>query len=439
MSQIKQLNYYKPIQEIFTLFHEEEDIALLESSLKNKLGRFSIIGRKPYLKLVKDHVFTWNGKECEIPYEEYLKDYFTKNYKENNTDLPIISGAIGYFSYDYHRKKQNQVPESILIFYDEFIIENHQTNSIYLVVNGKTAKEEDALKELEEKIISGIETKNCCKKEIQKPEINFNFYKEEYLQAIEKMMNYIVEGDIYIANMTQQLFIKSDKTPYELYQILSKKNPAPFAAYLNYGNFQVVSLSPERFIEVKGKKIRTRPIKGTRKRGATLEEDQQLKQELENSEKDKSELLMIVDLERNDLNKISEPGSVVVNELFTIESYATVHHLVAEVCGNLKDNITIIDIIDAVFPGGSITGAPKLRAMEIIEELEKNQRGLYTGSIGYFSLNGDCDMSIVIRTAVFQDGVYTLGVGGGITYESHTESEYEETLQKARAFLDALS
>lgn len=161
-----------------------------------------------------------------------------------------------------------------------------------------------------------------------------------------------------------------------------------------------------------------------------------MKEELANSEKDKSELLMIVDLERNDLNKICEAGSVTVHNLFSIESYATVHHLIAEVKGALKENIDVMDIINATFPGGSITGAPKMRAMEIIEELEHTDRNLYTGTIGYFSLNGDSDMNIVIRTAVYREGIYHLGVGGGITCESEEESEYEETLQKAKAFVD---
>ncbi|MDF2538514.1 MAG: pabB [Herbinix sp.] len=439
MADIKKLQQYKPIQDIFTIFHKEEDVAFLESSLRNHLGKFSIIGRKPYLKLVKDKVFTINGRESDISFEEFVKEYFANNREGNKSGLPIVSGAIGYFSYDYDRGKDNQIPESILVFYDEFIIEDHQANAIYLVANGKTNPSSDTLGELEEIIMRGNGTQANRHLEYQKPEIKYNIEKEDYLKALEKMIEYIVEGDIYIANMTQQLFIKTNIQPFELYKTLSRDNPAPFAAYLNYQNFQVISASPERFLQVKDREIITRPIKGTRKRGATPYEDQLLKQELLDSEKDKSELLMIVDLERNDLNKISKPGSVKVNNLYTIESYATVHHLVAEVSGILKEDIDMIDMIRATFPGGSITGAPKIRAMEIIEELENNQRGLYTGSIGYFSLNGDCDMNIVIRTAIYQDGVYHLGVGGGITYESQTLSEYEETLQKAKAFFDALS
>lgn len=265
-----------------------------------------------------------------------------------------------------------------------------------------------------------------------------NFQKEDYLKAIDDMIGYIIEGDIYIANMTQRLSIKSSKSPYEVFSKLRGNNPAPFGGYLNYGDFQVICASPERFLQMKKGHVETRPIKGTRKRGTTPEEDKMLKEELASSEKDKSELLMIVDLERNDLNRVCRHGSVQVTELFTVEEYATVFHLVSNITGDLKPGMTVMDLIEAAFPGGSITGAPKLRAMEIIDELEHGRRGLYTGSIGYLTLDGDCDFNIVIRTAVHKDGIYHLGVGGGITYESELEFEYEETLQKAKAILEAL-
>jgi para-aminobenzoate synthetase component 1 len=190
---------------------------------------------------------------------------------------------------------------------------------------------------------------------------------------------------------------------------------------------------------MKNNHIETRPIKGTRKKVSDEKENLKLKEELQQSEKDKSELLMIVDLERNDLNKVCTKGSVKVTELFTIEEYATLYHLVANIVGELKDDLTVMDLIKATFPGGSITGAPKKRAIEIIDELENGQRGIYTGTIGYISLDGSCDLNIVIRTALFKDGIYSLGVGGGITYESELNFEYEETLQKAKAILDSLS
>lgn len=238
--------------------------------------------------------------------------------------------------------------------------------------------------------------------------------------------------------MTQQLKIYSEKPPYSVFKKLRKNNPSPFGGYLNYDEFKIISASPERFLRVKDSVINTRPIKGTRPRGNSLQEDNIMKEELENSDKDKSELLMIVDLERNDLNKVCEKGSVVVEELFTIEEYATVFHLVSDIKGKLRSDLNVADLIQAAFPGGSITGAPKIRAMEIIDELERGKRGIYTGTFGYISLDGNCDLNIIIRTALYKDNNYYLGVGGGITCESDLEFEYEETLQKAKALIEAI-
>ena len=252
------------------------------------------------------------------------------------------------------------------------------------------------------------------------------------------MIHYIIEGDIYIANMTQQMTVKSEKQPKDVFLDLRKNNPSPFGGYMDYEDFQIVCASPERFLRMKKGHVETRPIKGTRKRGDTPEEDLLMRKELENSDKDKSELLMIVDLERNDLNKACKPGSVKVTELFTVEEYATVFHLVSNIEGELEEGKNFADLLEATFPGGSITGAPKYRAMEIIDELEHGRRNLYTGSIGYLTLDGDCDFNIVIRTALHKDGRYHLGVGGGITAESELEFEYEETLQKAKAVLEAM-
>lgn len=269
--------------------------------------------------------------------------------------------------------------------------------------------------------------------------IKSDFVKQDYLNAIDSMIDYIRAGDIYIANMTRQISVESSRTPYEVFRYLREHNPSPFGSYFNQPEFQIVSASPERFLEVRDHKVETRPIKGTRKRGITPEEDLMLKEELAQSEKDKSELLMIVDLERNDLNRVCRPGSVKVTELFEVETYATVFHLVSTIIGELETDKTVPDLIASTFPGGSITGAPKIRAMEIIDELEHSQRGLYTGSIGYLSLNGDCDLNIVIRTAVHQNGIYHLGVGGGITAESELEFEYDETWQKAKAVVAAIA
>ncbi|SHJ71522.1 aminodeoxychorismate synthase component I [Parasporobacterium paucivorans] len=443
---IKKLDSYIEIDRIFSVFKDEENAVFLDSSLQNSLGEFSIIGIHPYLTVINSEKLHVDGEASEMTFEEYMRVYLKENYEENTTDLPLVSGAIGYLSYDYGRELENvetvhqnttDMPSCFFAFYDDFIIENHKNKEVYLVANGKLIDSGDAIRNME-KMLTELESEE----EESLPgqiEVRPNFEKQEYLKAIDRMIQYIIEGDIYIANLTQRLEIRSRKQPYEAFRKLRRINPSPFGAYMNYGDFQIVCASPERFIRMKNGHIETRPIKGTRKKGSTPEEDAALKEELQNSEKDKSELLMIVDLERNDLNKVCKEGSVKVTELFTVEEYATVYHLVSNIVGEIQEGLNAVDLITAAFPGGSITGAPKKRAIEIIDELENGRRDLYTGSLGYISMDGSCDLNIVIRTALYKDGVYSLGVGGGITYESELEFEYEETLQKAKAILDALS
>ena len=459
---IKELTPYIPAVEIFRIYEREPGAAFLDSSLVNELGHYSVIGRCPYLKLVKDgKTFTINGKpETETTFEDYMREYLNTHEDKNDSRLPLVSGAVGYFSYDYGRKQMGvpsgekdlvTIPEAVLTFYDCFVVEDCQEKRTYLVSNGISGNAAAQIGAMEKAILESIKNRKQEESETGeninarnshrekfKIQIHPNFEKEEYKQAVDRMIQYIIEGDIYIANMTQQLTIESEKQPLDVLYDLRKNKPSPFGGYLDFGDYQIVCASPERFLKMKDRHVNTRPIKGTRKRGATPEEDQMLRQELADSGKDKSELLMIVDLERNDLNRVCTPGSVKVTELFTVEAYATVFHLVSDIEGTLEDGKNVMDLLEATFPGGSITGAPKYRAMEIIDELEHGKRNLYTGSIGYLTLDGSCDFNIVIRTALHKNGKYHLGVGGGITAESDLEFEYEETLQKAKAILDAL-
>ncbi len=443
---IRELKDYKSAVTIFNLLQDETDTVILDSSLIGPQGRYTIIGRKPYLKLVNDDVFLVNGEASPFSFEEYLKKYLRDNYQAKTMALPLTAGAIGYFSYDYGRIKEKvktkhlrepDIPLCILNFYDELIIEDLAEAKVYLIANGRLRDPAKALTELEA-MIEAAPPLPLSAAEKESIRVEANFGKEEYLNTITALIDYITAGDVYIANLTQKLTIKSHKKPFATFLKLRQINPSPFGAYLNYGAFKVICASPERFLELRNKKVTTRPIKGTRKRGETDREDKRLKEELRNSGKDRSELLMVVDLERNDLNRVCSPGSVEVIELFAVEEYATVFHLVATITGKLASGHNAGDLIEAAFPGGSITGAPKKRAMEIIDELENDSRGLYTGSLGYISLDGDMDLNIIIRTALYKDGIYSLGVGGGITFESETEFEYEETLQKAKAILEAL-
>ena len=446
---IKEMKPARGAAELYTYFAGTDDSVFLDSSLVNKLGRYSVIGAVPYLKLVKEgNGFYINGeKETTCSFETYLKTYLAEHKDKNNTELPIISGAIGYFSYEYGRKLMEvdsvkedlvSIPDAVLVFYDFYIIEDRQEQRTYLIANGITGEAAKLMDEMETRI-NGKPVYMQKESDTEYPiEVQPNFAKDEYKQAVDRMIRYIIEGDIYIVNMTQQLTVKSDKVPLDVFYDLRENNPSPFGGYFDYGDFQIVCASPERFLKMQKGHVNTRPIKGTRKRGETPEEDMLMRTELEKSEKDKSELLMIVDLERNDLNRVCNPGSVKVTELFTVEEYATVFHLVSDIEGDLEESKNIMDLLEAAFPGGSITGAPKYRAMEIIDEMENNKRNLYTGSIGYLTLDGDCDFNIVIRTALHKDGKYYLGVGGGITAESDLEFEYEETLQKAKAVLLAM-
>ncbi|HUS79837.1 MAG TPA: aminodeoxychorismate synthase component I, partial [Armatimonadota bacterium] len=255
---------------------------------------------------------------------------------------------------------------------------------------------------------------------------------------VARALEYIAAGDIFQVNLSQRFDAPLRVPAWELYLRLRERNRAPFAAYLDFGDVQVASASPERFLRVSGTHVQTRPIKGTRPRGGTEAEDARLAQELLASVKDRAELTMIVDLERNDLGRVCRFGSVRVPELCALESYPTVHHLVATVTGELREDGSHVDLLRASLPGGSITGAPKVRAMEIIDELEPTRRGVYTGCIGYLGFDGETDLNIAIRTFTISGGRAWWQVGGGIVADSTPEGEYQETLDKGAALAETL-
>lgn len=262
--------------------------------------------------------------------------------------------------------------------------------------------------------------------------------EESYTEKILAIKDMIINGDVYQVNLSQKFDFVTKKMPFQIYYELFLKNPAPFSAYLNFDDFAIISSSPERLLQKRGNILETRPIKGTAPRGKTVSEDKENRQKLLNSEKERAELLMITDLMRNDLAKVSEPGSVVVDEIWKCEEYDNVFHLLSIVRSTSKTNIHPVDIFRAVFPGGSIAGCPKLRAMEIINDLEEFPRGIYTGSIGYFSSNGDFDFNIAIRTLLWQGGVVDCRLGGAIVYDSDPKREFEETLHKGKSIFDIL-
>jgi len=265
-----------------------------------------------------------------------------------------------------------------------------------------------------------------------------NFSASEYLQAVEQAIDYIVAGDVFQVNLAQRLLSPAREDPVQLYLRLRRRNPAPFAAFFDLGDFQILSASPERFLKVSGGVVETRPIKGTRRRTGEPEADRAAAEDLLASQKDRAENVMIVDLLRNDLSRVCRPQSIVVSQLCGLETYQHVQHLVSVVGGRLREECTPVDLVRAAFPGGSVTGAPKIRAMEIIAELERTARGPYCGSLGYLGFDGAMDLSILIRTITAGRGWWQAPVGGGIVAQSIPQREYEETWDKAEGLLRAI-
>ncbi|MCM1990637.1 aminodeoxychorismate synthase component I [Oceanirhabdus seepicola] len=436
--------------DIFSLFKNEDEVVFLDSGKDfSGSGRYSFLGINSFITIKGDtEEYVLNGKASNGDALNKIKGILEEYKIINNTHFPFVGGGMGYFSYDLGRdfeqiiemaQEDIEVPKVYYNFYDNVIIFDNLNKTTYISALGIKKEANKSVNEIESVIKNGVV--------IEKPEVveridfskfTSNFEKEEYINAVGKVKDYICSGDVYIMNLTQRFQCDFKRTGYDIYHDLRTINPAQFGAYMKLNEFEILSCSPERFLKVREGVIDTRPIKGTRPRGKNPKEDETNRIELMNSEKDKSELLMIVDLERNDLSRVCKLNSVKVTELFEIEEYPTVFHLVANIRGELEEGKDIIDCIRVGFPGGSITGAPKIRAMEIIDEMEKVRRNIYTGSIGYLGFDGNCDINIVIRTIMLKDRTAYFGVGGGITWESEEEFEYEETLHKANALMRAL-
>ena len=431
--------------EIYTIFKDEDDSFILDSAMDpKKLGRYSFISSNPFKKI--------KTKDSQTNPLDLLQEELKYHQGENDTHLPFVGGTVGYLSYDLgnYMEKLPQIAKDDMGVYDLYfgfynwvVVVDHLEDKTYIATpNLDRKKEESLIDEIESRIKyseqKGIDPICYESKNIKPIKLTSNFTKQEFENAVQKVRDYIRSGDIYQANLTQRFSGQTTLSSYELYRDLRRFSPAPFGAFLNFDKFHILSNSPERFIKCIDRKLETRPIKGTRPRGKDEAEDLKLREELVNSEKDRAELLMIVDLERNDLSRVSKVGSVKVPELFVIEPYANVNHLVSTVVGTLKDDYSVVDVIKATFPGGSITGAPKIRSMEIIEELEPTKRNVYTGSIGYIGFDGNMDLNIAIRTIVKQDENVYFQVGGGMTWGSNPSDEYQETLDKAASIMKAL-
>jgi len=454
---IKEIKNIVPLDCYLNLAGSDYPFMLDSSTDHENLGRYSFVGADPFLTFSsfddEIDIKTREGDEERIfgnPFTELQK--LLDKYKREKFGLPLSSGAVGYFGYEMGRhietlptraKEDVILPHSFFGFYDTIFVHDHHLNKSYAAhdesLSGLSdAEAESALTEFIKKISRDADSvliENRVKASLEKCESTFD--KETYTEGIKKVLEYIADGDIYQANLSQRFAIDYDGDAVAFYKSFVDISPAPFGAMIDIKDAVIMSNSPERYLKKEGDYIETRPIKGTRPRSADPAEDERLIKELKSSEKDLAEHLMIVDLERNDLGRVSKFGTVEVKDFAIIESYSNVHHLVSTVTGSLKEGVTPIECVMNSFPGGSITGAPKIRSIEIIDEIEPTTRSIYTGAIGYFDFSGDFDFNIAIRTAIYHkgDGKIYFQVGGGIVADSDPELEYEETLVKAHNFL----
>jgi len=435
--------------------------ALLESGPGfGAAGRFSILAAYPRLvwettdsrwSMRRDSGTGESGEGDVLAGLTALLRRFELNERAEQPDPdlpPFQGGMIGFFGYDLAPRierlprraaRDSRLPELRLALYDTALTVDACTGQVELWawdLTGEGLLAADRRCHAWRKALD-----RACRSRPVAPRpsvlgpISSSFDRETYLATVRRVLEYIAAGDVFQVNLSQRFTARGGPRPLDLYLRLKAKSPAPFAAFLQWNDLAVVSASPEWFYQTRGDLIVTRPIKGTRPRGNAPEEDDRMAAELMASPKDQAELTMIVDLERNDLGRVSEYGSVVVRDPMTIESFAQVHHLVATVEGRLRPDIGPIDVIRALFPGGSITGAPKIRAMELIDELEPNRRSLYSGAIGYLSRGGSSGFNIAIRTVLVEGDRASFQVGGGIVAESDPEAEYDETLAKGRGML----
>jgi para-aminobenzoate synthetase component 1 len=454
-------------------------VLLRTSAFDSPSARYSFVAANPFL------TFRSFGSRCEItPHSAFRTPHFGNPWHLldslmsrfellDEIDLPFpLGGCFGFWGYDLKnftepklpRRAVNdlELPDCHVGFYDSLVVFDHQIGKVFIVSTGLSADGSRSEKLARERM--EFWTAATCRcfsttqhvASFQSADMSAHFTvapnlsRDEFISKVERAQKYIRAGDIYQVNLSQRLTVQDDlsglprrsalaKPGWELFERLSAVSPAPFAAFLDCDEFQIASSSPEQFLRMSGSHIVTRPIKGTRPRNADPTRDAQLAYELQTSPKELAELVMITDLLRNDLGKVCEFGSVQVPGLAKLEKFAQVQHLVSTVEGRLRQDVTHFAAFASAFPGGSITGVPKFRAMEIIDELEPISRGPYCGAIGYLGFNRESQLSNTIRTAICKDGLAHFNVGAGIVADSDPEAEYEETLAKAAGFLAALS
>ncbi|WP_354472427.1 anthranilate synthase component I family protein [Lysinibacillus parviboronicapiens] len=435
---------------------EQQAHVFLESG---RGGHFSIAAWQPLatVQSIENGLqVRWRNGNNEVLYGEPLTllEKLVASYQiPYNVKLPVFQGgAIGFVSYDYARKIEVlpdiaaddlAVPDIYFYLFDCWAVHDVTTNSVTLMkLEGSDVNLEERAHAWQVAAQEGFAARKFEKAgavEVvnDESELLVSFAGTDFETAVSKIQTYIAQGDVFQVNLSVRQSKKLNATAMDVYEALRAFNPSPYMAYIAGADFAVVSGSPELLVKRHGKELSTRPIAGTRPRGKSQEQDLALAQELIDNEKERAEHVMLVDLERNDLGRVAAYGTVEVDEFMVIERYSHVMHIVSNVRGEIADGKTNADVVRAMFPGGTITGAPKIRTMEIIEELEPVRRGLYTGSIGWLGYTGDMEFNIVIRTAFIQDGVAHIQAGAGIVIDSIPEREYQESLNKAKAMWQA--
>lgn len=430
--------------------------AMLESAAADpRYGRYTVIACRPREIITLRDGRLSNRAGTELPgrtVRRALRSALGMVRARPTSPVPYGPGWIGYIGYEFGRhlerlpgraQRDTSLPDLHLAFYDATAVYDaleKRWTLTWLAFDEPNHKGEESAEVLRGMLNSAAgETDKSFEAKKTDVDVRSNFSPDEYRRAIARCIDYIAAGDIFQVNLSQRFTITNAPPPLAIYKALRRRNPAWYSAMLLFEDSAVISSSPELFLRVRGREVLTRPIKGTRRRTGRPDEDAAAAAELLGSEKDNAELAMIIDLLRNDLGRVCRYGSVRVVNRRELETHPTVFHLVGSVVGELCDGLGPADLLAATFPGGSITGAPKIRAMEIIDEIEPVARGVYTGSIGHISADGDCELNIVIRTVVWDRGIAHVQVGGGIVADSTPEGEYTETLDKARAVIKAIA
>lgn len=434
-------------------------ILLRSGSFDSPQARYSFVAARPFL------TFRSFGSRCELdaPHQarfgnpwQTLDALMARYELLDEIDLPFpLGGCFGFWGYDLKNFVESRLPRTAVNdlelpdcqtgFYDSLVVFDHRIDEVWIISTGlradgsrDPARARSQLEFWKKHLQTAPGPARAAGSPPSMRPVTSNLSRAAFLAKIGRLREYIRTGDIYQANLSHRLTANAGLSAWDFFQRLCDVSPAPFSAWLDFGDFQICSSSPELFLRLSGSHIQTRPIKGTRPRDSDATRDAQLTYELQTSAKEMAELVMITDLLRNDLGKVCEYGSVQVPELVRLERYAHVQHLVSTVAGRLRGDQTHFSAFASCFPGGSVTGAPKIRAMEIIDELEPIARGPYTGAIGYLGFNRESQVNIAIRTAVCKPGAIHFHVGAGIVADSEPEAEYDETLAKAGGFFAAL-